>query len=392
MFKNLLFAAAILMLCAACNSKHAHNYNKAAGDSEAVPLNDWALLPFHKVDSVNPILTPGKGSFIDPILNKKVFWEQKDVFNPAIVNRDGKIFMLYRAQDLTGKPAGTSRIGLAVSDDALHFTRMPEPVFFPANDVQKKLEWEGGCEDPRVVEDSLGTYYMTYTAFDGVKARLLVASSKDLQHWEKFGDVFAKAFKGKYANIWSKSGAIVSTYNEGKIVATKINGKYWMYWGDKQIWAATSLDLINWTPVELPEKEQSSNKSKTDSTLIAGLKIILPTRPGKFDSDLVESGPPAMITNNGILLIYNSRNDQKTGDPSLTTGTYSAGQVLFDKHDPSTIINRMDQSFIKPDKPYEISGQVNRVCFVEGLTGFKNKWYLYYGTADSKIAVACRPQ
>src|ERR1700679_931457 len=123
MFKNLLFAIAIVALCAACQNKQAHNYNKTATDPGTIPLNNWALLPFNKVDSVNPILTPGKGSFTDPILNHKVFWEQKDVFNPAIVNRDGKIFMLYRAQDLTGKPAGTSRIGLAVSDDALHFSR-----------------------------------------------------------------------------------------------------------------------------------------------------------------------------------------------------------------------------------------------------------------------------
>jgi predicted GH43/DUF377 family glycosyl hydrolase len=43
---------------------------------------------------------------------------------------------------------------------------------------------------------------------------------------------------------------------------------------------------------------------------------------------------------------------------------------------------------MKPEKPYEITGQVNQVCFVEGLTQFKNNWYLYYGTADSKIAMA----
>ena len=48
----------------------------------------------------------------------------------------------------------------------------------------------------------------------------------------------------------------------------------------------------------------------------------------------------------------------------------------------------MDHSFMKPDKAYEMNGQVNNVCFLEGLARFKNKWFLYYGTADSKIAVA----
>ncbi len=48
----------------------------------------------------------------------------------------------------------------------------------------------------------------------------------------------------------------------------------------------------------------------------------------------------------------------------------------------------MEHYFIHPDKPYERTGEVNEVCFVEGLVWFKNKWFLYYGTADSRIAVA----
>jgi predicted GH43/DUF377 family glycosyl hydrolase len=325
----------------------------------------WALVPFAKVDSVNPVLTPGTGVFNDPIWKKQVSWEQKDVFNPAIVVRDNKIFMLYRAEDTVGKYAGTSRIGLAESSDGLHFIRHPEPVLFPDNDDQKKYEWEGGCEDPRVVEDESGIYHMTYTAYDGKTARLLVATSKDLVSWAKQGP----AFSGKYTDIWSKSGSIVSRYVNGKIIATKINGKYWMYWGDTNIWPATSDDLIHWTPLE---------------------KIVFGPRPKKFDSDLVEPGPPAMLTDSGIILIYNSRNTHSAGDSSLPDGTYAAAQVLMDKNDPAKVLQRMDTWFMKPDKPYEISGQVNHVCFVEGLAQFNNKWFLYYGTADSKIAVAVK--
>ncbi|HRG80530.1 MAG TPA: hypothetical protein PL167_13005, partial [Cyclobacteriaceae bacterium] len=35
-----------------------------------------------------------------------------------------------------------------------------------------------------------------------------------------------------------------------------------------------------------------------------------------------------------------------------------------------------------------IEGQVNQVCFIEGMIPLNGKWYLYYGTADSKIGVA----
>jgi len=346
---------------------------------------NWALLPFEKADDVNPVLAPDSTTeFFCPVRKEKVKWEEKDVFNPAAVVRHDTAFLLYRAEDKVGKFAGTSRIGLAWSTDGLHFTRYSSPVLYPDNDSLKKYEWEGGCEDPRIVEDDKGIYFLTYTAYDGDKARLMVASSTDLFHWIKHGHAFAEAYDGKYVNEWSKSGSIVCRYDNarlndavgpGRAIAVKINGKYWMYWGDTNIFLASSDDLIHWTPIETNEKK---------------LRTIFGPRNGKFDSDLVEPGPPAMLTDSGIVLIYNSRNVPAKGDTSLAEGTYAASQILFDKNDPSNVLQRMDTYFMKPDKPYEISGQVNHVCFLEGLVNYKNKWFLYYGTADSKIAAAVK--
>jgi predicted GH43/DUF377 family glycosyl hydrolase len=388
---NYLIVAVVVFCASGCNNSTG---TAAVIDSAAAGRKDpadWALLPFTKVDSVNPVLIPGSSSFIDPIRRTKIDWEEKDVFNPAIVVKDNKIYMLYRAQDKVGLPSGTSRIGLAESMDGFHFIRHSSPVFYPDNDAQKKYEWEGGCEDPRIVEDDKGAYYMTYTAFDGKLARLLVASSTDLVHWVKHGPVFAKAYNGKYLDKWSKSGSIVSKYENGKIVATRINRKYWMYWGDQFLWAATSDNLVDWTPVEKGAGEADPIVLRGQAINMPDLKIVLPTRNKKFDSDLVESGPPAMLTEKGILLIYNSRNIPAIGDSALAEGTYAASQVLFDKGDPTHILHRLDGYFMRPDKPYETTGQVNEVCFLEGLALFHGNWYLYYGTADSKIAVAVRP-
>lgn len=348
----------------------------------------WQLAPFVKVDNLNPILTPDSTTIFNcPVRKEPVRWEEKDVFNPAAIVRNDTVFLLYRAEDKVGKFAGTSRIGIAYSTDGLHFTRHPVPVLYPDNDAQKSLEWEGGCEDPRIVQREDGTYILTYTAYDGDKARLMIASSPDLYHWTKHGHAFAKAYNGKYVNKWSKSGAIVSNYNNS-ITATKINGKYWMYWGDVNIWAATSDDCINWTPVLYNEGDKPGIPLRHNAPEIAEVKIVFGPREKKFDSDLVEPGPAAMITKEGILLIYNSRNVPATGDASLPEGTYAAGQILMDKNDPLKVIRRADQYFIKPDKDYELTGQVNHVCFLEGLVNYKGHWYLYYGTADSKIAVA----
>lgn len=297
-------------------------------------------------------------------------WEGKDVFNPSTVVRNDTLIMLYRAEDFVGSFNGTSRIGIAFSVDGLNFSRSDFPVFYPDNDHVKVYEWEGGVEDPRLVEDEKGRYYMTYTAYDGDKARLLIATSDDLLNWTKHGSVFSEEAD---INTWTKSGAIVSKMDGSRMVAARINGKYWMYFGDSDVFLATSNDLITWNPLEDNEGEWLP---------------VLKTRNGKFDSELVEPGPPAIITDKGILLIYNGKNKPDAGDPGLPDGTYAAGQALYSLEDPKTLLTRSDGFFFFPTKDYEITGQVNNVCFVEGLSYYKGKWFLYYGTADSKIAVA----
>ena len=157
--------------------------------------------------------------------------------------------ILYRAQDVDL----TSRLGYSTSKDGLKCDRFDEPVFFPSEDANKKWEWPGGTEDPRIVEGP-NFFVMTYTAYDGITARLSVATSTDLKNWTKHGLAFAKAQNGKFIDTWSKSGSIVTQLQYGKIVAKMINNKYWMYWGESNIFMATSTNLIDWEPLEHENK------------------------------------------------------------------------------------------------------------------------------------------
>ena len=326
---------------------------------------DWQLKPFLKADGVNPILTPRKDSIFDCPLKGRVHWEESHVFNPAAVVRQGKVWILYRAQDSTG----ISRLGLAWSQDGLHFTRHPTPVVFPAKDAAQAFEAGGGCEDPRVVEDEKGTYLLTYTGYDGKTARLLTATSKDLIHWEKHGP----AFEGSMREEWTKSGAIVCRLKGDRMVAERIQGKYWMYLRDHKFLLAHSEDLIHWTVI----RGSDGNP-----------KEIVSGRPGFFDSDLVEPGPPALLREDGILLLYNGVNAKTNGNPHLPPGNFASGQLLMDPKDPTRVLKRSDDFFLTPDRPFEITGQVGNVCFIEGMARFRGAWFLYYGTADSKVAVA----
>lgn len=333
---------------------------------------------FVRPAGVNPVISPCASTrFYCPLTGDSVAWESNDTFNPAAAVYDGKVVVLYRAEDKSGEGIGqrTSRLGYASSEDGLHFTRNVEPVFYPAEDSQKQLEWPGGCEDPRIAMAEDGTYVMLYTQWNKVLPRLAVATSKDLKQWTKQGPVFSKAYDGRFYNEFSKSASLVTSLKDSKQMITKVNGKYWMYWGEKAVCAATSDDLINWIPVLDANGEL--------------LKLHAP-RKGKFDSELTECGPPAVIGKDGIILLYNGKNKTgEEGDTRYTGNAYCAGQILLDVNDPTKVLRVLDEPFLIPQDDFEKSGQYPAgTVFIEGLVYHQNKWLLYYGCADSRVAVA----
>lgn len=340
----------------------------------------WQLGPFIKPVAANPVMQADSTYlFNDPVKKEIVQWQKADVFNPAAIVRNNKVYILFRAEDIPGTGIGmrTSRIGLAVSDDGLNFKKEPLPVLYPDSSEFMKYDYPGGCEDPRIVETSKGNYVLTYTSWNRDVARLSVATSQDLFHWKKEGPAFLKAFNGKFLNIWSKSGSIVTRQVNGKFIAAKINGKYWMYWGEGPVYLASSTDLINWVPVV--------DKNNT-------LVPMLSARKKMFDSHVVEPGPHAIITSKGIVLLYNGKNaETDDADPALPKGIYCGGQALFDAKHPEKLLERCSTYFIKPDLPHEISGQYKAgTTFIEGFVYFKNQYFLYYGTADSMVGVAVK--
>jgi predicted GH43/DUF377 family glycosyl hydrolase len=281
--------------------------------------------------SNSPILSPGS----DPN-------SAAGIFNPAAVRIDGKTVLLFREQDKNG----TSRIGYASSPDGQQFTVRPQPVLAPEAAYES-----GGVEDPRVMKIG-DTFYMTYTGYNKRDAQLCLATSKDLIHWNRKG-ILLPAYKGNWNAGWTKSGAIVPV---------KINGKYWMYYlgtaSDKRDYmgVASSPDLLQWTD--------------------ASYRPVLPRRPGAFDSRVMEPGPPPIITNAGILLIYNGADDNLV---------YTTAWALFDKNDPTRLIARAQQPFLKPTQDWERIGQVANVVFTEGMLEKNGEYWMYFGAADKYI-------
>jgi len=273
-------------------------------------------------------------------------WESAGTFNPAVVMRDGKFVMLYRAQDSNG----TSRLGYAESVDGIHFTRRAEPALSPEAPYEK----DGGVEDPRIVKIG-ALYYLTYTGYNKKDAQLCMATSRDLLYWQRKG-VILPAYRGSWNKAWTKSGAIL---------ATKIRGEYWMYWlgtaedRTDQMGLSRSKDLVHWIEV-----------TQTP---------VLPRRPGEFDARVVEPGPPPILTDAGIVLIYNGADDKLV---------YRTGIAVFDREDPSKLLYRSEAPVFAPELEWEKAGQVPNVVFVEGMVRQDGRWLLYYGAADKFVGVA----
>jgi len=321
-------------------------------------------------------------------------WAAKHLFNPGAVVRDGKVHLLVRGEDAVGRYAGTSRIGLAVSDDGVDFTLQREPVIAPADDVWLPWEAEGGCEDPRIVETPDGDYVCTYTGFDGKVGTLMVATSDDLRTWTKHGPAFAGT---PHARRASKSGSIVTEVRDGRLVAARIQGGFWMYWGERMCFGARSDDLIRWTPVQFDATGDAylqMVQGRWTVNRVPGNEVLRPLlscRPTRFDSLVAEPGPPAVRTDEGIVLIYNGANHPDRGDPSLAPFAYAPGQALFDAAEPGSCIARDTTPFLRPESADERAGQVDNVCFAQGLVLFGGTWRLYFGMADARIGCATAP-
>jgi predicted GH43/DUF377 family glycosyl hydrolase len=291
--------------------------------------------------SDNPMLEPiGENPF-----------ESRLVFNPAAIDHDGTVHILYRAMD----EANTSTVGYASSKDGIHVeSRLPVPVYGPRADFELKLgspTGNSGCEDPRLsVID--GVVYITYTAYDGVSFPRGAMSSIPL------ADFIAHRFEN-----WSEPKLMTPDDVDDKDVALlpgTVDGKYVLYHRVNGRICADRLD-------DLEFKERA--RQCID---------IFGARPGMWDGEKVGIAAPPIKVAGGWLMLYHGVSEQRA---------YRVGAALL-AEDGVTLLARSADPMLEPITEWERVGEIPDVVFPCGAVVRGDTVYLYYGGADTVVGVA----
>lgn len=312
------------------------------------------------------------------------FFENKGVLNPAVIRDGTSIHMFYRAVSSENK----SSIGYCSLTTPLKLKeRSSMPLLIP----EYKYESEG-MEDPRVVKIE-DTFYLSYTAYNGLNALGAVATSKKLLHWRKHGIMVPQITYKEFDAFLSKHHYLKKRYEHQDnypirhadalekafiwdknliLFPRKINGKFCFLHRIKP-----DIQIVVYV-----ESLEELTITFWENYFLMFDKYIVLTSKFKHESSYVGSGCPPIETDFGWLLIYHGVEDTPMGL------VYSACVALLNLENPQIEISRLPYALFSPDQEWELKGEVDNVCFPTGALVDENRLYIYYGAADEKIAIA----
>lgn len=312
-------------------------------------------------------------------------FENTGVLNPGIYQEGNTVHILYRAT----QQGNFSTIGYAKTDGPIKIVeRMEKPLIIRDYDYEKQ-----GVEDARIVKIE-DTYYITYTAYDGINAMGALATSKDLIHFEKKGIItphvnyqeyenHVNCCKEKlnpkyheYYNLFAQIGLVADEFRllrdkDVVLFPRKIKGKFIML---HRIWPGIQI-------VKFEDWKELTDAFWEDYLKNLACHIVLDPKD-VFEVNYIGAGGPPIETEFGWLMIYHGVQETTTGK------IYHAKAALLQLDNPEIEIARLPYPLFSPTKQWEIEGEVSDIVFPTGHALFGNDLYIYYGAADKYIAVA----
>ncbi len=289
-------------------------------------------------------------------------WEEKAVFNPAVIcispedctaARDKELHILYRAMSTDN----TSVLGHADTKDGLTISKRGEiPIYVPRAEFERKKNPgnNSGCEDPRatIVDKTL---YLTYTAYNGVEPPRVALTSISIDNFHAREYNWADPILLSPPGIDDKDAALFpEKFGERFCVIHRLQNSIALSFVED----FTQIDDTHWMHTH----------------------AYIPPRGDSWDSEKIGVSAPPIKTPDGWLLLYHG--------VSKLSHIYRVGAMLLDLKDPSIVLSRTPWPIMEPDQQYEISGIVNNVVFPCGAVVKDDTLYIYYGAADTRVGVA----
>jgi predicted GH43/DUF377 family glycosyl hydrolase len=269
------------------------------------------------------------------------------VFNAAATIADGKTVLLVRVEDFRG----ISHLTAARSTDGVSNWEIDsQPTLRPHPETYPEEMW--GIEDPRVTWlEELRQWAVTYTAFSRGGPLVSLATTKDFKNFTRLGPVMPPEDK------------------DAALFPVRFNGRWAMFHRpvaklpniSTDIWLSFSPDLKHWGDHQ---------------------EVIHARRGGWWDANKIGLSAPPMETEHGWLILYHGVRTTASGS------IYRLGLALLDIEDPTRVIRRSEEWIFGPKAHYEREGDVDDVVFPCGWLRKNRRVLMYYGAADSCIALA----
>jgi predicted GH43/DUF377 family glycosyl hydrolase len=267
------------------------------------------------------------------------------VFNAGATRLpDGTTLLLCRVEDRSG----LSHLCAARSANGVDgWVIDPEPTLPP--DAERHPEELWGIEDPRITwVEELGRYAIAYTAFGKGGPGVALALTEDFRTFERLGLVLQPE---------DKDAALLPRRVDGNFALLHRP----MTHGHGDVWLSFSPDLRNW----------------------GGHRPVLRARRGGWwDANKVGLSPPLIETARGWLMLYHGVRQTASG------AIYRLGLALLDLERPDRCLLRCGSWIFGPEAVYEREGDVANVAFPCGYTLDGDTLNLYYGAADTSVALA----
>jgi predicted GH43/DUF377 family glycosyl hydrolase len=285
----------------------------------------------------NPIIAPRQGHD----------WEAGGTFNPGAIDSGGVIHLLYRAVDTDG----ISRLGYARTLNGTEISfRSSDPVLEPSADWE-----EFGCEDPRITWVD-GVFYVTYTAYSRRGPRIALASTRDFQHFEKYGLVGPDRNDKDCVLFPEKiSGRVAMLHRLHSNVQVAYFKSFEALGDSREFWNGYVRHFDNFEV----------------------MRVKFPWEKRK-----VGVGPPPIKTERGWLVIYHGVSIDRV---------YRAGAILLDLNEPTRVLARTKEPILEPEMEFEKHGVVPNVVFPDGAVVQDGQLLVFYGGADKVCCGASAP-